>query len=78
MPVPRQLFLEQGNVAFFDDQSVLLVIDSRQTTLARIAYPDYRDWFDLIGAYRYWFFAAAWIVLTAFAVSLFRGLRRAA
>lgn len=77
LPVPGQLFLKQGDIAFMDQSEVLLTLDSHHPDLARIAYPAYQDWWTVIGTYRYWIFAALWILLTAGAVSLFRRLRKA-
>lgn len=67
------LDLNDGDIAFADANGVFLSMNSRQTELARVRYPEYRDWLALLGKHRFWLFALAWIAIT---VAFLYGYRR--
>jgi len=72
----EKLRLIEGDVAFIDAHGVLLHIDSKQPTLAKIYYPDVKDWFAVLGAYRFWLLGLLWFLLSLAIVYLFRLSRR--
>ncbi len=72
----KKLRLIEGNVAFIDTHGVLLHIDSNQPTLAQVYYPDTKDWFAVLGAYRFWLLGLLWFLLSLAIVYLFRLSRR--
>ena len=73
---PGRLLLNDDDVAFLDAGGIVLTLDSTQPTLARVHYPDQTDWIALMGRYRFWLLALAWLGLTAIIVYLFRLSRR--
>jgi len=72
----KKLRLVEGDVAFIDDHGVLLNIDSKQPTLAEVYYPDTKDWFAVMGEYRFWLLGLLWFLLSLFIVYIFRISRR--
>jgi hypothetical protein len=72
----EKLRLIEGDVAFIDAHGVLLHIDSKQPTLAEVYYPDVKDWFAVLGAYRFWLLGLLWFLLSLAIVYLFRLSRR--
>jgi hypothetical protein len=66
------MHLSKDDVAFADQQGVLLTLDSSQPGLSRIEYPDSTGWFELFGEYRFWYFALGWLLLTSLIVYLYR------
>jgi len=72
----KKLRLIEGDVAFIDAHGVLLSIDSKQPTLAEVYYPDTKDWFAVMGEYRFWLLGLLWFLLSLFIVYIFRISRR--
>ncbi|MFQ5356260.1 MAG: cellulose biosynthesis cyclic di-GMP-binding regulatory protein BcsB [Mariprofundaceae bacterium] len=72
----KKLRLVEGDVAFIDAHGVLLNIDSKQPTLAEVYYPDTKDWFAVMGQYRFWLLGLLWFLLSLFIVYIFRISRR--
>jgi hypothetical protein len=72
----EKLRLIEGDVAFIDTHGVLLHVDSSQPTLAEVYYPDTKDWFAVLGAYRFWLLGLLWFLLSLAIVYLFRLSRR--
>ncbi len=72
----KKLRLIEGDVAFIDAHGVLLNIDSKQPTLAEVYYPDTKDWFAVMGEYRFWLLGLLWFLLSLFIVYIFRISRR--
>jgi hypothetical protein len=72
----EKLRLIEGDVAFIDTHGVLLHVNSSQPTLAEVYYPDTKDWFAVLGAYRFWLLGLLWFLLSLAIVYLFRLSRR--
>jgi len=72
----KKLRLIEGDVAFIDSHGVLLNIDSKQPTLAEVYYPDTKDWFAVLGEYRFWLLGLLWFLLSLAIVYVFRLTRR--
>jgi len=72
----KKMRLIEGDVAFIDAHGVLLSIDSKQPTLAEVYYPDTKDWFAVMGEYRFWLLGLLWFLLSLFIVYIFRISRR--
>lgn len=62
-------------VAFVDERGVALTLSPDQPDVARVDYPEYRNWFDLFGAYRYWLMALGWLVVVALLAQLYVKVR---
>ncbi len=71
-PDISKLYLNHDDVAFADRTGLLFSLNSKQPTLATVYYPEARDWFALLGKYRFWLFAIGWIALTLIVLYLFR------
>lgn len=69
------LDLNDGDIAFADAAGVFLTMNSRQTELARVRYPEYRDWLALLNEHRFWLFALAWVLFTVAFVYGYRRLK---
>ncbi|WP_100264914.1 cellulose biosynthesis cyclic di-GMP-binding regulatory protein BcsB [Mariprofundus ferrinatatus] len=72
----KKLRLIEGDVAFIDTHGVLLNVDSKQPTLAEVYYPDTKDWFAVLGEYRFWLLGLLWFLLSLAIVYVFRMTRR--
>jgi len=68
----EKLRLIEGDVAFIDADGVALHINSKQPTLAEVYYPDTKDWFAVLGEYRFWLLGLLWFLLSLAVVYLFR------
>ncbi|WP_171966438.1 cellulose biosynthesis cyclic di-GMP-binding regulatory protein BcsB [Mariprofundus micogutta] len=68
----EKLRLIEGDVAFIDAHGVTLHINSKQPTLAEVYYPDTKDWFAVLGEYRFWLLGLLWFLLSLAVVYLFR------
>jgi len=67
---------ERDDLAFVDDSGVVLSIDSRHPGGAKVYYPGYRGWYDILSENRFWLLVAAWVLLTVIVVYLFRRNRQ--
>lgn len=76
LPRLDAMYSSDGDVVFADSTGVLLTLHSDKPGLARIVYADAQNWFDVIGRYRFWFFALGWLLLTVLIVHLYRQARR--
>jgi hypothetical protein len=72
---PERFVLANDDVAFLDEDGVILTWDSKYRSLAQIEYPDYVSWFDLLQRYRFWLIAAGWTALILLLVFLYRKAR---
>jgi hypothetical protein len=68
----KEMSLSKDDVAFADENGVLLTLDSTQIGLARVDYPQKTSWFELFGEYRFWYFAIGWLLLTSLIIYLYR------
>jgi len=71
----KKLRLIEGDVAFIDAHGVTLHINSKQPTLAEVYYPDTKDWFAVLGEYRFWLLGLLWFLLSLALLYLFRVAR---
>jgi hypothetical protein len=69
---------DHDDVAFVDSTGVLLNLDSRNPGSTRVYYPEQRTLMQWIDAHRYWLLFAAWAVLVAGVIFLFRRTRQTA
>lgn len=76
LPLEKNLFLDQDDVAFLDERGVVLTLDSRQHALAVADYPDYFGWLDLAERYRFWIIGLGWTLLVVLLLHLYRKSRR--
>lgn len=74
--VPPGMKGSTGDVMFGDSRGVLVSLDTRQSEVARVDYPNYTHWTDRVMQHRGWIFGLAWIVLTLLVIALVRKLRR--
>lgn len=72
---PEALHLQRDDIAFLDDNGIILSLDSHHPTLVRMFYPDVSTWFDVFDAYRFWIFAFGWFLLSVLALYIFRQMR---
>jgi len=68
----KEMYLSKDDVAFADENGILMTLDSTQPGLARMEYPESTGWFELFGEYRFWYFAIGWLLLTSLIVYLYR------
>ncbi len=64
-PVPAELHLDRGNVAFVDDKGVALAMSTERDTVVRISYPDQVSWLTVAERFRSWIIAGLWLFATA-------------
>jgi len=77
LPAPRDLNIDQGDVAFVDHTGVALAMSTERDTLVRIAYPDQVSWLTVAERFRSWIIGGLWLFATAaFLLVLQRMLRR--
>ena len=69
------LALTFDKAAFIDDRGVALSLSSEHTDFARLDYPAHRDWFDVLGAYRYWLMALGWLLVAGLLAHLYVKVR---
>jgi hypothetical protein len=67
----KPLVLINDDVAFADAQGVLLTLNTQQRRIAAVEYPEYQNWFALLGKYKFWLMGAAWFLLTLLGVHLY-------
>lgn len=75
LPATPTLGLTFDSVAFIDDKGVALTLSPDLRDVAKVDYPEYRNWFDLFGAYRYWLMALGWIIIVLILVKLYVKVR---
>ncbi len=73
---PEALHLQRDDIAFLDNNGIILSLDSSKQTQIRVFYPDISTWFDVFDAYRFWFFALGWFLLSFAILYLFRQMKR--
>jgi len=77
MPVPADLHLDHGDVAFVDAKGVALAMSTERDTVVKIAYPDQVSWLTVAERFRSWIIAGLWLLATAaLLLSLQRMFRR--
>ena len=77
LPVPPELRLERGDVAFLDKTGVALAMSTERDTLVRIAYPHQVSWLTVAGRFRSWIIGGLWLLATfVFLLALQSMLRR--
>lgn len=72
----QNLGFSEDDVAFVDHSGVMLTINSKSPTLARVFYPDVKTWFDTLSAYRFWILSMAWLLLTLVVIYLYQKSRQ--
>ncbi|MDX8398396.1 MAG: cellulose biosynthesis cyclic di-GMP-binding regulatory protein BcsB, partial [Mariprofundaceae bacterium] len=70
--ITRRLNLAEDNVAFIDSHGVIKTMNSAEPSLAQVYYPDAKDWFDVLGKYKFWLMIGLWFLLTMVVVYLYR------
>jgi hypothetical protein len=77
LPMPAELRLERGDVAFVDKTGVALAMSTERDTLVRIVYPDQVSWFTVADRFRSWIIGGLWLLATVvFLLALQKVLRR--
>jgi hypothetical protein len=72
LPSALSYDFSDGDVAFLANSGTVRLLDSRKVDVSRVAYPDFRDWQQLLFEYRFWLFALLWALLTVGFVQLYR------
>jgi len=79
LPVPAELKLDRGNVAFIDRVGIALAMSTERDTLVQITYPEQVSWFSIAERFRGWIIGALWLLATVvFLLVLQRLIRRRA
>jgi hypothetical protein len=81
LPMPDELRLDRGNVAFVDKAGLALAMSTERDALVRIAYPDEVSWLTVADRFRSWIVGAFWLLATlgfVFVLQRFFRRRRAA
>lgn len=73
---PRNLDLNEGDVAFVSVQRTELELSSKESRLMSVLYPERSDWRVLLASYKYWLFGLGWVIATILFVLLFRRARQ--
>ncbi|MDQ6990889.1 MAG: cellulose biosynthesis cyclic di-GMP-binding regulatory protein BcsB, partial [Mariprofundaceae bacterium] len=68
---PEQLVMQPDDVAFIDNNGVVLSLSSKDRTLVKIDYLDVKTWFEMLGAYRFWIFALFWFLFISAVMYLY-------
>lgn len=77
LPVPSNLRLERGDVAFLDATGVALAMSTERDTLIKISYPEEVSWLTIAERFRPWIIGCVWVTVTVvFLLGLKRVLRR--
>ena len=71
LPLDAPLNLVNDDVAFADSSGILLTLSTIQRKISAVDYPEYHDWFDLLGKYRFWLMGLAWLLFTMLVVHLY-------
>jgi hypothetical protein len=64
-PMPADLHLDRGDVAFVDGNGVALAMSTERDTVVRVSYPDQVSWLTVAGRFRSWIIAGIWLCVTA-------------
>jgi cellulose synthase operon protein B len=64
-PVPADLHLDHGDVAFVDANGVALAMSTERDTVVKISYPDQVSWLTVAERFRSWIIAGLWLFATA-------------
>ncbi len=64
-PASTDLHLDQGDVAFIDDNGVALAMSTERNNVVRISYPDQVSWLTIAERFRSWIIAGLWLFATA-------------
>ena len=77
-PQPQQgpMLLENNAVAFSDAKGVVLTLNPDYWEVSHVNYPEYQQWFDHLGRYRYWLLGLGWLLLTLLLVHLYSKARQ--
>jgi hypothetical protein len=76
LPVPAELRLEHGDVAFLDKTGVALAMSTERDTLVRIAYPDQVSWFTVANRFRSWIIGGLWLLGSVVFLLALQNVRR--
>jgi hypothetical protein len=77
LPMPADVRLERGDVAFIDKTGVALAMSTTRDTLVKVAYPDQVSWLSVAERFRFWIIGGFWLLVTlAFMLALQSVLRR--
>jgi cellulose synthase operon protein B len=64
-PLPLDLRLDHGDVAFVDSNGVALAMSTEHDTVVTIAYPDQVSWLTVADRFRSWIIGGLWLFGTA-------------
>lgn len=67
---------ERDDLSFVDAGGVVLSVDSHDPSGAKVYYPGYRGWMQVLSEYRFWLLVLAWVLLTVVVIYLFRRTRQ--
>lgn len=77
LPIPTELRLDRGDVAFVDSSGVALALSTVRDRLVRVAYTDQVSWLTVADRFRPWLIGSLWLFATVvFLLALQRMLRR--
>ena len=71
LPVGSPILLVNDDVGFADSSGVLMTLNSKQRKISSIDYPEYRGWFDIFDAFRFWFMGLGWLLITVLVIHLY-------
>lgn len=71
LPIGSPILLVNDDVGFADSSGMLMTLNSKQRKISAIDYPEYRGWFDVFDAYRYWLMGLGWLLITLLVVHLY-------
>lgn len=72
----KEYFLEQGDTSFADPEGEVLNMKTRQMNRAKVAYPEFLDFFGKLGRYRFWLVAIGWMMLGLVIVLAYRRMQQ--
>jgi hypothetical protein len=67
-----EYFLEQGDTSFADPNGEVMNMRARKMNRAKVEYPEYLDFMERLGRYRFWLVALGWMSLALVLVMIYR------
>ena len=64
LPLPREVRLDRGDVAFIDKAGVALAMSTERDTVLRVSYPDEVSWLAVAERFRSWIVGGLWLLAT--------------
>jgi hypothetical protein len=68
----REYILEQGDTSFADPNGEVMNMRARKMNRAQVEYPEYLNFMDRLGRYRFWLVALGWMSLALVLVMIYR------